>query len=67
MNKAILFGMWLIGNNDYEDVKRMYEDWEQSVYSHTSEDATHLTVLINGELERKIDKKKIVENVPIDN
>jgi hypothetical protein len=32
-----------------------------------SEDATHLTVLINGELERKIDKKKIVENVPIDN
>jgi hypothetical protein len=32
-----------------------------------SEDATHLTVLINGELQRKIDKKKIVENVPIDN
>ena len=30
-----------------------------------SEDATHLTVLINGELERKINKKKIVENVII--
>jgi hypothetical protein len=27
-----------------------------------SEDEKYLTVLINGELERKIDKKKIVEN-----
>ena len=31
-----------------------------------SENATELTVLINGELERIIKKSKIVENIAID-
>jgi hypothetical protein len=42
MNKAILFGMCLIGNNDYEDVKRMYEDWEKDAHSHAVIQWEHL-------------------------